>query len=73
MKWYIWEVCSVDMEDRRWMWKGVLLLPVKGLTDGSYIDKTATRQLSCAFGRIQCSVGTDAVIGQRNVGITEEE
>ena len=25
------------------------------------------------FGRIQCSVGTDAVIGQRNMDITEEE
>ena len=28
---------------------------------------------SCAFGRTQCSIGTDVVIRQRNVGITEEE
>ena len=36
-------------------------------------DKTAKRQVSCTFGRTQCSVGTDAAIRQRNMGITEEE
>ena len=31
MKWYIWEVCLVEIADTRRMWKGVLL-PVTGLT-----------------------------------------
>ena len=30
MKWYIWKVFSVEMEDTKCMWKGVLL-PVTGL------------------------------------------
>ena len=32
MKWYTREVCSVEMEDTRWMWKGVML-PVTRLTE----------------------------------------
>ena len=46
-KWYICEVCLVEMEDTRWMWKGLI-----------------------AAGN---RVGTDVVIRQRNVGITEKE
>ena len=44
-----------------------VLLPVTGLIDG-----TAKCQHGVAFDRTQCSVYTDAVIRQRNVGITEE-
>ena len=59
------------MENMKWKQKGVLLL-VTRLTP-ALAGETAKPQHSWAFGRTQCSVGTDAAIGQRNVDITEQE
>ena len=44
-----------------------------GNTVNGALTALMRRQNVSTFGRTQCSVGTDVVIRQRNVGITEEE
>ena len=72
MKWYVFEVCSVEMEDEMDVERHIA---AGNKVDGALAALMRRRNVSTAarLAVHNASVGTDAIIWQGNVGITEEK